>query len=128
MTGRKGLYVWDPFDRKIDQFYPRYDPNNLRKVQLLIEERLSDDELTVDHLAHELGMSRTQLFRKLKSLTDKSVVAFIRSYRLGGARQLLKSTELPISEVAYEVGFKNPAHFSAAFLKEFGTQQSGMRR
>lgn len=110
-----------------EEKYQRED-GFLRKVKMIIEEHLSDDELSVDQLARELGMSRSQLFRKIKVLTGKSIMAFIRSYRLGRARQLLKNTKLPISEVAYEVGFKNPAHFSTAFLVEFGVQPSATRK
>ena len=110
-----------------DKKYQRED-GFVRKVKLIIEERLSDDQLSVDQLARDLGMSRSQLFRKLKALTSKSAVAFIRSYRLSRARQLLKTTDLSISEVAYEVGFNSPAHFSATFLKEYGVQPSETRK
>lgn len=109
-----------------DKKYQRED-GFVRKVKLIIEEHLSNDEFSVDQLARELGMSRSQLFRKLKALTDQSVVAYLRSYRLARARQLLRNTDLSVSEIAYEVGFKSPSHFSAAFLKEFGEQPSSTR-
>lgn len=110
-----------------EEKYQRED-GFLHKLKMIIEAHLSDDELSVDQLARELGMSRSQLFRKIKALTNKSIMAFIRSYRLGRAQQLLKNTKLPISEVAYEVGFKNPSHFSTAFLAEYGVQPSSIRK
>lgn len=100
----------------------------VRKIKLLIEERLSDDEFHVDQLARELSMSRSQLFRKLKALTGLSVSAFIRNYRLERGRQLLKTTDLSVSEVAYEVGFKNPNHFSTAFKAAFGDSPGATRK
>lgn len=110
-----------------DEKYKRED-SFLRKVKLLIEERLTEEDLSVDLLARELGLSRSQLFRKIKALTGHSVLAFIRTYRLQRAQQLLKSTRLSVSEIAYEVGFKNPNHFSAAFKTEFGTPPGATRK
>lgn len=106
--------------------YKRED-SFIRKVNLLIEEQLADPEFSIDKLARDLGMSRSQLFRKIKALTGKSIMLFVRSYRLGRARQLLISTDLSVSEIAYEVGFKTPSHFSASFLEEFGTQPGTIR-
>ncbi|MCB0565297.1 MAG: helix-turn-helix transcriptional regulator [Phaeodactylibacter sp.] len=78
-------------------------------------------------LSHELGLSRSQLFRKIKALTGKSILLYIRSVRLNKAREMLKSTNLNISEMGYAVGFTNPAHFSTAFFNEFGENPSAVR-
>ena len=74
-----------------------------------------------------MGLSRSQLFRKLKALTGKSTSLVVRSIRLEQARQLLQNTELNVSEVAYEVGFKDRAFFSRLFTEEYGEPPSSLR-
>ena len=92
----------------------------LQKVNGIIEANLGESEFGVAELCREVGMSRSQLFRKLKALTGKSIVAYLRSARLYKAKALLQKGGLNISEVAYEVGFNDPLYFSRAFSKEFG--------
>jgi AraC-like DNA-binding protein len=71
-------------------------------------------------LAEELGMSRSQLFKKLKALTGLSATHFIRYYRLSMAKVSIEETRQPISEISYNVGFRDPAYFTRSFTKEFG--------
>ena len=73
-------------------------------------------------------MSRSQLFRKIKALTGQSPSLFIRAIRLERGKELLQTTEMSISEIAYEVGFSTPAYFSDAFLEAFGVRPSEVRR
>jgi signal transduction histidine kinase/DNA-binding response OmpR family regulator/ligand-binding sensor domain-containing protein len=100
----------------------------IRKIQALLEEHLDDESYNVQMLAREMNMSRSQVFRKLKALTGKSIVQYMREYRLHIARQLLQQGELTISEVAYEVGFKDPAYFSRAYSALFGAPPSTTRK
>jgi AraC-like DNA-binding protein len=72
------------------------------------------------HLERALAMSRSQIYRKIKALTDKSPSLLIRSIRLHHGRQLLLTTNLTISEIAYEVGYNALNNFSDAYLDEFG--------
>ena len=72
-------------------------------------------------------MSRSQLFRKMKALTDYSPSQFIRTYRLQKANELLQSSDLTISEISWQVGFKDPSHFSKSFQEEFGFTPSATR-
>ena len=65
-------------------------------------------------------MSRSQLYRKMKALIDQSPSQFIRSYRLDKAKNLLETTDLTISEVAWQTGFKDLAHFSKSFQEKYG--------
>ncbi|MGY0036667.1 helix-turn-helix transcriptional regulator [Pedobacter sp. NJ-S-72] len=65
-------------------------------------------------------MSRVGLYKKILSLTGKSPIEYIRSYRLQKAKPLLLKSQLPVAEVAYEVGFSNPKYFSRYFKLEFG--------
>ncbi len=91
----------------------------LKKVNAVIEKHLSDSNFEVPRLSRELGMSHSQLYRKIKALTGKSIAAYIRSYRLRQGRELLQTTDEYISEIAYSVGFSDPAYFSRTFFEEF---------
>jgi AraC-like DNA-binding protein len=73
-------------------------------------------------------LSQSQLFRKLKALTGRSVAIHIRGIRLQKSRELLQNSEFTISEVAYDCGFTDPAYFSRTFSKEFGRAPSSFRR
>lgn len=106
-------YVPDPF---------------LQKVRRIIENNLADPDFGILQLCRETGRSRAQLFRKIKALTGKSTSLFIRTVRLQKARELLITTNLNISEVAYEVGFKDLSYFSRTFSEEFGTPPSATRK
>ncbi|MEM9837375.1 MAG: tetratricopeptide repeat protein [Bacteroidota bacterium] len=99
----------------------------LRKLYDYLEEHLDDAELNMDKISRGVGMSRTQVFRKLKALTGQSVSVLLKSLRLQKGRALLLSTDLTVSEVTYEVGFTSLSYFSTAFLEEFGMRPSGVR-
>lgn len=88
------------------------------KFTKYIENSISSSELSVDDVAKDMGMSRVQLYRKIKSLTNSSPNELIRIIRLKQAKLLLASKIMTISEVAYETGFSSPSYFSKCF-KEF---------
>lgn len=92
----------------------------LHKIMTLIEAHLADPDLDVLRLERELGLSNTQLYRKLKALTGKGGNELIRSVRLQRAAQLLQAGGRQVAEVAYAVGFNDPNYFIRAFRKEFG--------
>jgi signal transduction histidine kinase/DNA-binding response OmpR family regulator/ligand-binding sensor domain-containing protein len=100
----------------------------LQKIRGIVMERLSESDFEIDRLAQGVGMSRSQLFRKIKALTGQSPSLFIRAIRLQHGRQLLLSTEMNVSEVAYEVGFSTPAYFSDAFFEAFGVRPSQLKK
>jgi AraC-like DNA-binding protein len=85
----------------------------------IIEENFQNEYFNVENLAREVGMSRTQLFRKLKYLVDMSASELIYSIRLKRASELLKSGKFTVSEVAYKTGFSTPSSFSNTFKKHF---------
>ena len=99
---------------------PDADQQFLGKVIGLIEENLAETQFNVNRLAGELGMSRPVLYRKLKQLTDLSVIELINVLRLKKAAQFLGQGRLSVSEVAYEVGFSDPKYFSKSFKGYFG--------
>ncbi len=100
----------------------------ISKIQVVLESNLGNEDFGVSRLADEVGMSRSQLFKKIKALTGKSVAQYIRSYRLIRAKQILENSALSISEVAYTVGFKDPAYFSRVYSDEFGYAPSETRK
>ena len=93
----------------------------LGKMRRVIREHLSEPGLSVEWLGGELGLSRVQLFRKVKALTGYSPIEVIRITRLKEARQLLQTTDKTVSEVAYEVGFSSPSYFSKCYRELFGS-------
>ncbi len=98
----------------------------LQKVNAILEKHYADNTFGLPQLCQKIGMSRSQLFRKLKALVDTSPSAYIRSFRLNKAKALLEKGELNVSEVAWETGFVNLAHFSKVFQEEFGVSASSI--
>lgn len=100
----------------------------LVKARSIVEENLGDSQFTIDQLCRELAMSRMQLHRKLKALTDRSASNFIRTIRLQKSKEILAKNNLTIAEVAYEVGFNDPKYFSRVFAEEYGQPPSTFRQ
>jgi YesN/AraC family two-component response regulator len=100
----------------------------LQKVRDAIEAEIDNAAFSIPDLCEALLLSNMQLYRKLKALTGQTPILFIRSYRLQKARHLLQTTDLNISEIAYDVGFTDPSYFSRAFKKEFGHSPSDFRK
>lgn len=89
-----------------------------------VDENMQRSDLSVEELATELGMSRVHLYKRLKQITGKTPIEFIRVLRLKRAAQLLRESQLNISEIAYRCGFNNPKYFSRYFKEEFGVLPS----
>ena len=98
----------------------------LEKCWKIIDEHLSEEEFNVTMLSMEIGMSRTSVYTKLIALTGQSPQAYLTTYRLNKAMELLKEHELNIGEVAYKVGFSTHTGFSRAFKKKFGIAPSSV--
>ncbi len=99
----------------------------VQKLRQHIEDNLTQSELSVEELSRKMTMSYQTLHRKITALTNLSPVQFIRLIRLSKARTLLQTTQLPISEIAFEVGFNDAKYFSRVFTEEFGQTPSSMR-
>ncbi len=93
-------------------------------VHEIFKRNLDNPDFNVDALAHGLGMSRTQLYRKFRALTNTTADRYLRKFRLQLAMQLFKTTEMNVTEVALEVGMPNPSYFSRVFKEEFGHSPS----
>lgn len=98
------------------------------KVRQLIEDNLNDTHFGIPQLCQKLGISRVHLHRKLKALTNQSTTHFIRRIRLQKAKKLLQNPDLNISEIAYTVGFADPAYFSRLYSETFGEAPSVTRK
>ena len=92
----------------------------LNKITGIIEENLSDERFGVSELANKIGMSRSNLLRKVKKLNGQSVSQFIRKVRLENAMEMLKENDQTVSEVSYEVGFGSTSYFIKCFHDQYG--------
>ena len=94
----------------------------LSRFRAKVQEHISDENLSVEQIGSEIGLSRVQLYRKVKALTGYSPVELVRITRLKAAAEMLKTTDKTISEIAYAVGFGTPSYFSKCFKELFGRQ------
>jgi len=100
----------------------------LQKVKQFVNKDISNSDFGSSDLADKLHLSESQIYRKLKAITDKSTAVFIRSIRLQKAKELIETTDKTISEIAYETGFNDPSWFSRAFKEEFGIAPSDISK
>ena len=100
----------------------------LTNLNSILDNHLDETDYSVDKLSKEIGMSRPQLYRKVKAITDRSIELYIRSYKIFKARQLLQSTDLRIDEIADLLGFSSPSNFSKVFKIEVGANPRNFRR
>jgi signal transduction histidine kinase/DNA-binding response OmpR family regulator/ABC-type xylose transport system substrate-binding protein len=96
------------------------DKQFLKQLQAIIQKNLSYSEFGVEDMGQQIGLSRVQLYRKVKAMTGSSVVDLLRKARLAKARRLLETRSMSVSEVAYEVGFSAPSYFTKCFKEEYG--------
>lgn len=94
----------------------------------IVEKNLSNESLNVDEISKEIGMSRVQLYRKVKALLDSSVTDYIMNRRLKKAKYLLLNERYSISEITYMVGFSSPNYFSTVFKSKYGMRPSEFKR
>ncbi len=96
----------------------------VERFQTLVEKELGNSDLSVEDLGGQLGMSRVQLYRKIKALTNYTPIELLRIIRLKKAASLLASTDKSISEITYEVGFTSPSYFTKCYKEYFGESPS----
>ena len=96
------------------------DKQFLKQLHSIIQKNLSDSEFGVENIGKQIGLSRVQLYRKVKAMTGSSVVDLLRKARLAKAKRLLESRSMSVSEVAYDVGFSAPSYFTKCFKEEYG--------
>lgn len=100
----------------------------LERVTAAVEKHLAEEELSVESLAKEIGLSRAQLHRKVKAITNKSPNELIRSFRLQRAAELIRQDAGSLAEIAYQVGFSSQAYFTRCFVEEFRVTPTEFRK
>lgn len=103
-------------DKKQDELFDKFID--------LVNDNLINKDFSVNHLCLELGLNRTKLYGTIKSVTGMSLANYIRKIRLDKAAELLKTTDMTISEVGYAVGLESPSYFTRAFKEQFGVSPS----
>lgn len=127
-------------DKAVEEPLHQEEPNTSEEGSSVIETvfvtrlheyiltNMSRPDLNVNDLCGEMNMSRVQLYRKCKAQTDFSPVEFIRIIRLKHAKHLLETTQLSISEIAYEVGFSSPSYFAKCYRDQYNVSPTELRR
>jgi AraC-like DNA-binding protein len=101
-----------------------YNDQLMDRIVKAINENISDSEFKVDQLCAQVGISRSQLHRKIKEIAGIPTADFIRNIRLNQAARLLREHKASVADVAYNTGFANQTHFSTVFKKYFGMSPS----
>jgi len=104
------------------------DASFLQRFTALVDARLDDENFGVEEMSTEIGMSRTQLHRKVKAVTGHSTSHLMRTIRLQRALEMLRRDDLPIADIAFRVGFNSPSYFTETFHKHFGYPPSEARK
>ena len=99
----------------------------IKKVYAILEKHAHNSDWELKHLYPELKISRAQLYRKMKALTEKSLVQILQEIRLENAKELLTNSSYNITEITYKIGFKDPSHFTKVFQKSFNRTPTDFR-
>ncbi len=111
-------------DERPVEYSSQWDKDFMDKVMKVIEEEMSNSELSINEFCMKLGMSRTAAYNKIKSLTGKGPNDFIQIVRLNRSKELIRTKKYNITEISEMVGFSSPKYFSTCFKKQFGTSPS----
>lgn len=123
----RSVFASDKQETEEEEQLNETDKTFVGRLRTAIQENLGDSDFSVERLGEEIGLSRVQLYRKVKALTGQTPVELLRKARLTKARQLLEKTEKSVSEIAYEVGFTSPSYFNKCFKDEFDINPSSLR-
>ena len=114
-------------EEKEEEMLGVQDQTFVTKLREVIRDNMGDSDFSVERIGEEIGLSRVQLYRKVKALTGQTPVELLRKARLERGRRLIEKTEKSVSEIAYEVGFTSPSYFNKCFKDEFGISPGAMR-
>lgn len=114
-------------EEKEEEMLGAQDQTFVTRLREVIRDNMGDSDFSVERIGEEIGLSRVQLYRKVKALTDQTPVELLRKARLERGRRLIEKTEKSVSEIAYEVGFTSPSYFNKCFKDEFGISPGAMR-
>jgi len=113
-------YYTNKIDQVKDNKFEDSEQTFLKDLNQIIEKNLKHTRFNVEDLAQQMGISRVQLYRKVKAIMGISISDYINAQRLSKAKSLLQETNLNISEIAYEVGYASPGYFSTSFKNKYG--------
>ena len=116
-----------PADTKTASLPKQLDKKFINEFVAVVEKNLANTALSANDIAESLGMSRVQVYRKVKALLGYSVNDYVVNVRLKKAKYLLLNSDMIISEIAYEVGFSSPAYFSTTFKNHFNMSPSDFK-
>ena len=119
-TMLRSLFSGDKKEEAAEEQLGSRDLTFINRLRDSIRQNMGDSDFTVERLGEEVGLSRVQLYRKVKALTGQTPVDLLKKARLERARLLVEKTDKSISEIAYEVGFTAPSYFNKCFKDEFG--------
>ena len=125
---RKGSTFWQNLFSLYNSHSLHPEDKFLYKVNKIIQGSISDENFGIVQLSKKLAMSRAQIHRKIKALTSLSISIYIWTLRMYKAKELLRTTDLSITEIAYKVSFKDPKNFTRAFIEEFSISPSDIRK
>lgn len=114
-------------EEKEEEMLGAQDQTFVTRLREVIRDNMGDSDFSVERIGEEIGLSRVQLYRKVKALTGQTPVELLRKARLERSRLLIEKTEKSVSEIAYEVGFTSPSYFNKCFKDEFGISPGAMR-
>ena len=126
-TMLRSLFSGDKKEEAAEEQLSSRDQTFISRLRDSIRQNMGDSDFTVERLGEELGLSRVQLYRKVKALTGQTPVDLLKKARLERARLLVEKTDKSISEIAYEVGFTAPSYFNKCFKDEFGVSPGVLR-
>ena len=126
-TMLRSLFSGDKKEEAAEEQLGSRDLTFINRLRDSIRQNMGDSDFTVERLGEEVGLSRVQLYRKVKALTGQTPVDLLKKARLERARLLVEKTDKSISEIAYEVGFTAPSYFNKCFKDEFGVNPGALR-
>lgn len=123
----RSLFSGDKAEAAEEERLCSQDKTFVTRLREIIQQHLADSDFSVERLGEEIGLSRVQVYRKVKVLTGKTPVELLRKARLMKARTMVTTTDRSIAEIAYATGFTSPSYFNKCFKDEFGVSPGGMR-
>ena len=121
---RKERYIKDHHAEAKDLVHSSKDKQFMEDLLSIIEMELANPQLDVEYLCTNLGMSRTRLYQKIRSITGQSIIDFVLTIRLRKALEIMSHEDVPLTDVMFRVGIQTQSYFSKAFKKEFGKTPS----
>lgn len=127
-TMLRSLFSGSKQEAEEEQQLGSQDKSFVDRLRHVLQDNMGDSDFSVEKLGEIVGLSRVQLYRKVKALTGRTPVELLRKARLERARKLIETTDQSISEIAYGVGFTSPSYFNKCFKDEFDINPGSLRK